>query len=210
MTTGKTISLTRQTFVGKMMSLLFHTLSRFVIAFLPSSKHLLITHTHTYTHIYIYTHILFHILSTMVYHWILNMLYSRTLFLKVGACVCSLKSPQIFQHSLQLNLWTWTHLRCLVFPCCLLAYLRVQFPTNYICLSLTSLKVAFLDREGKTETSCPVFPLLGFSRTVSDPEHGALAFCNLLPVLNLAQSQSVPWHCLFRPGAILALFFLVH
>ena len=41
MTTGKTIALTRQTFVGKVMSLLLNTLSRFVIAFLPRSKHLL-------------------------------------------------------------------------------------------------------------------------------------------------------------------------
>ena len=40
MTTGKTIALTRQTFVGKVMSLLFNMLSRFVIAFLPSSKHI--------------------------------------------------------------------------------------------------------------------------------------------------------------------------
>ena len=38
MTTGKTIALTRQTFVGKVMSLLFSTLSRFVISFLPRSK----------------------------------------------------------------------------------------------------------------------------------------------------------------------------
>ena len=38
MTTGKTIALTRQTFVGKVMSLLFNTLCRFVIAFLPRSK----------------------------------------------------------------------------------------------------------------------------------------------------------------------------
>ena len=43
MTTGKTIALTIQTFVGKIMSLLFNTLSRFVIAFLPRSKHLLIS-----------------------------------------------------------------------------------------------------------------------------------------------------------------------
>ena len=43
MTTGKTIALTRWTFVGKVMSLLFNTLSRFVIAFLPRSKHLLIS-----------------------------------------------------------------------------------------------------------------------------------------------------------------------
>ena len=43
MTTGKTIALTRQTFVGKVMSLLFNMLSRFVIAFLPRSKHLLIS-----------------------------------------------------------------------------------------------------------------------------------------------------------------------
>ena len=43
MATGKTIALTRQTFVGKVMSLLFNTLSRFVIGFLPRSKHLLIS-----------------------------------------------------------------------------------------------------------------------------------------------------------------------
>ena len=42
MTTGKTIALTRWTFVGKVMSLLFNMLSRLVIAFLPGSKHLLI------------------------------------------------------------------------------------------------------------------------------------------------------------------------
>ena len=43
MTTGKTIALTIQNFVGIVMSLLFNTLSRFVIAFLPRSKHLLIS-----------------------------------------------------------------------------------------------------------------------------------------------------------------------
>ena len=43
MTTGKTIALTRWTFVGKGMSLLFNTLSRFVIAFLPRSNCLLIS-----------------------------------------------------------------------------------------------------------------------------------------------------------------------
>ena len=42
MTTGKTIALTRWTFVGKVMSLLFNMLSRLVIAFLPRSKCLLI------------------------------------------------------------------------------------------------------------------------------------------------------------------------
>ena len=40
MTTGKTIALTRQNFVGKVMSLLFNMLSRLVIAFLPRSKRL--------------------------------------------------------------------------------------------------------------------------------------------------------------------------
>ena len=44
MTTGKTIALTRQTFVGKAMSLLFSMLSRLVIVFLPRSKHLLISY----------------------------------------------------------------------------------------------------------------------------------------------------------------------
>ena len=43
MTTGKIIALTRWTFVGKVMSLLFNMLSRLVIAFLPKSKHLLIS-----------------------------------------------------------------------------------------------------------------------------------------------------------------------
>ena len=43
MTTGKTIALTRQTFVGKVMSLLFNMPSRLVIAFLPRSKCLLIS-----------------------------------------------------------------------------------------------------------------------------------------------------------------------
>jgi len=42
-TTGKTITLTRQTFVGKVTSLLFNMLSRLVIAFLPKSKCLLIS-----------------------------------------------------------------------------------------------------------------------------------------------------------------------
>ena len=41
--TGKTIALTRWTFVGKVMSLLFNMLSRFVIAFLPRSERLLIS-----------------------------------------------------------------------------------------------------------------------------------------------------------------------
>ena len=43
MTTGKTIALTRWTFVGKVMSLLFNMLSRLVITFLPRNKHLLIS-----------------------------------------------------------------------------------------------------------------------------------------------------------------------
>ena len=43
MTTGKTIALTRQTFVGKVVSLVFDMLCSLVIAFLPRSKHLLIS-----------------------------------------------------------------------------------------------------------------------------------------------------------------------
>ena len=43
MTTGKTIALTKWTFVGKILSLLFNMLSRFAIAFLPRDKHLLIS-----------------------------------------------------------------------------------------------------------------------------------------------------------------------
>ena len=47
MITGKTIALTRWTFVGKVMSLLFHMLSRLVITFLPRSKCLLISWLHS-------------------------------------------------------------------------------------------------------------------------------------------------------------------
>ena len=43
MITGKTIALTRQTFLGKVMCLLFNMLSRLVITFLPRSKHLLVS-----------------------------------------------------------------------------------------------------------------------------------------------------------------------
>ena len=46
MTTGKTIALTKQTFVGKVMSLLLNMLSRLVITFLPRSKRLLISWLH--------------------------------------------------------------------------------------------------------------------------------------------------------------------
>ena len=47
MTTGKNLALTRQTFVSKVMSLLFNMLSRFVIAFIPRSKCLLISRLHS-------------------------------------------------------------------------------------------------------------------------------------------------------------------
>ena len=48
MATGKTIALTRQTFVGKVVSLLFNMLSRLVITFLPRSKHLMRHHEFLY------------------------------------------------------------------------------------------------------------------------------------------------------------------
>ena len=51
MTTGKTIGLIRQTFVGKVMSLLFNMLSRLVITLLPRSKHLLISWLQLLTHL---------------------------------------------------------------------------------------------------------------------------------------------------------------
>ena len=47
MTTGKTIALTRQTFVGKVLSLLFNMPSRLVITFLSRSKHILISRLHS-------------------------------------------------------------------------------------------------------------------------------------------------------------------
>ena len=52
MTTGKTIALTRQTFVGKVMSLLFNMLSRLVIVFLPRSKCLLMSWFLLFPHLF--------------------------------------------------------------------------------------------------------------------------------------------------------------
>ena len=51
MTTGKTIALTRQTFVGKVMSLLFNMLSRLIITFLPRSKRLFISSNNKTVHV---------------------------------------------------------------------------------------------------------------------------------------------------------------
>ena len=92
MTTGKTIALTRQTFVCKVMSLLFNMLSRLVIAFLPRSRRLLIC-IHTYTYIDISDHFLsqfiirhrvsFHTLNPVVY------LYY------VVVCVSSSRTPNL-------------------------------------------------------------------------------------------------------------------
>ena len=56
MTTGKTIALTRWTFVGKVMSLLFNMLSRLVITFLPRSKHLLISWLQSPSAVILHTH----------------------------------------------------------------------------------------------------------------------------------------------------------
>ena len=56
MTTGKTIDLTRWTFVGKVMSLLLNMLSRLVITFLPRSEHLLISWWRGITLLKIYQH----------------------------------------------------------------------------------------------------------------------------------------------------------
>ena len=57
MNTGKTIALTRWTFVGKVMSILFNMLSRLVITFLPRSKHLLISWVQAYTSL-LFSHLL--------------------------------------------------------------------------------------------------------------------------------------------------------
>ena len=68
MTTRKTIALTRLTFVGKVMSLLLHMLSRLVITFFPRSKHLLISWLQSPS-AYIGS---FSFFSVMMYHRILN------------------------------------------------------------------------------------------------------------------------------------------
>ena len=93
MTTGKTLALTRRTFVGKVMSLLFNILSRFVIAFLPRSKHLLISwlqspgnyvpaYTHTYMCVYIsiYT-------PVCVYMWFVCLYLYTQVNMDISICI---------------------------------------------------------------------------------------------------------------------------
>ena len=65
MTTGKTIALTRWTFVGKVMALLFNMLSRLVITFLPRSKHLLISWLQSPSAVILEQKIKFDIVSTV-------------------------------------------------------------------------------------------------------------------------------------------------
>ena len=92
MTSGETIALTIRTFVGKVMSLLFNTLSRFVIVFLPRSQHLLISLRNAVSRILTWAG---------RPHWILNPMpwppshhssISRYHFLKATAAAKSLQS----------------------------------------------------------------------------------------------------------------------
>ena len=78
MTSGKTIALTIQTFIGQVMSLLFNMLSRFVIAFLPGSKRLLISWVQSPSAVILEPKkITFIILHKIDYH---NNLHKRTPF----------------------------------------------------------------------------------------------------------------------------------
>ena len=75
MATGKTIALTTQTFVGKVMSLLFNMLSRFVITFLPRSKHLLISWLQSPSAV---LYIIYLCVNTLKYVYILVYVYAYT------------------------------------------------------------------------------------------------------------------------------------
>ena len=68
MTTGKTIALTRQTYVSQVMSLLFNMLSRFVIAFLSRSKHLLISWLQTPSAVILETPKIKSVIVSIVFH----------------------------------------------------------------------------------------------------------------------------------------------
>ena len=77
MTTGKTIALTRLTFVGKVMSLLFNMLSRLLIAFLPRSKHLLISWLQSPSAVILNAHkmksVTVSIVSPSIYHEVMGL-----------------------------------------------------------------------------------------------------------------------------------------
>ena len=76
MTSGKTIALTRWTFVGKVMSLLFNMLSRLVIAFLPRSKSLLISWLQSPSTVFLKTKklksVTVYIVSPSMYHEVMG------------------------------------------------------------------------------------------------------------------------------------------
>ena len=68
MTTEKTMVLTRQTYVSKMVSLLFNMLSRFAMAFLPRTKHLLISWLQSPSTVIVYMYHIFFIHSSIDGH----------------------------------------------------------------------------------------------------------------------------------------------
>ena len=84
MTTGKTIALTRRTFVGKVISLFFNMLYRLVITFLPRSKHLLISWLQSPSAVILESkNIKFDIVSTSICHEVMGPYHPAIPFLGI-------------------------------------------------------------------------------------------------------------------------------
>ena len=115
MTTGKTTALTRRTFVGKVMSLLFNILSMLVTSFLPRSKRLLISWLQSPSAVYIWDH--FNMKMTLLSPW--------KIFRGLEETPCVGRGPALFPPPL-LTLCSCTFPRVLcVIPCvtpCALAH----------------------------------------------------------------------------------------
>ena len=96
---GKIIALSRWTFVGKVMSLLFNMLSKLGIAFLPRSKHLLISWLHSPSAVILeppkIKSVTVSIVSPSIYHGVMGpdaMIFIREQNLNPGPCPCSMNS----------------------------------------------------------------------------------------------------------------------
>ena len=93
MTTGKTTALTRWTFAGKVMSLLFNMLSRLVTTFLPRSKRLLISCVYTHTHTRVYFGVLY-----FLFHWSMYLVLCQYCTVLLLVHVCSVMSDSLWPH----------------------------------------------------------------------------------------------------------------
>ena len=132
MTTGKTIALTGWTSLGKAMSLLFNFLSRFVTAFLPRSKHLLISCWISHHLPIMPCSLINHFLVQKFHKWLVNANHPSRPLLNVASSVKTFLLPQE-EHFLSLRSY-------LTLCCTLIIIWILSYPTCRLILSESTIR----------------------------------------------------------------------